>query len=219
MNKITNKNNQYDKTIHWIRHGESLSNISDSNSNIIDPGLTTNGLDQCEKLKSYVNKNSQIFGSIDLIIVSPLTRTLETYHNVFGSNTNNSNIPVISVIPVIPVISLDMVREQMDKPCHKRKTISKLKLKKQFDQIDFSNLPHDDIMYEKVKGTETKSQVINRCNQFVQWLRARKEKNIIVVTHGNFLYPMFNDVLDLNPNLKISKSFFSNCELRTCKLV
>jgi hypothetical protein len=70
-------------------------------------------------------------------------------------------------------------------------------------------------MYKKFNGLEPKSNVINRCKWFVKWLKSRKESNIIVITHGNFLYPMFNDVLTLQTD---NKTFFSNCEIRSLQL-
>lgn len=55
-------------TIWLIRHGESVANAGDKN--IIDPPLTALGREQASNLK--------LRG--DLIICSPMRRTLETYH-------------------------------------------------------------------------------------------------------------------------------------------
>ena len=46
---------------------------------------------------------------IDLIVVSPLTRTLQTNFEIFNS-----------LFYTTPIISLDEIREQMGKPCHMR---------------------------------------------------------------------------------------------------
>ncbi len=185
-----------DKIIYWIRHGESLSNTSELNSLIIDPSLTPKGISECESLKKYI-KSNDIFNDIDLVVVSPLTRTLETCFNVFDE-----------LIYKVNFISLDEIREQIDKPCHKRNKISNIKNKYKF--IDFSNVINDDIMYLKYKGLEPKSNVISRCKWFVKWLKNRKEKNIVVITHGNFLFPLFNEILKNVSN----KAFFINCEMR-----
>ncbi len=57
--------------------------------------------------------------------------------------------------------------------------------------------------------------VINRSKQFIDWIKKRKEKNIIVITHGGFLYSMFNNnILEI----ELNKSYFSNCEIRSVKL-
>lgn len=194
----TNKKNQI-KTIYWIRHGEALSNVSELNSQIIDPSLTFNGLSQCNKLKKHI-KISGIDSKIDLIVCSPLLRALETCYNVFNEQIYQTNF-----------IVLDQIREHIDKPCHKRSNISELKPKYKF--MDFSNVTNEDVEYKNHNGQESKSNVISRCEWFIDWICGRKEKNIVVITHGNFLYPMFNNVL--NSNLTTNKSFFSNCEIRT----
>lgn len=189
------------KNIHWVRHAESYSNTSELNYQIEDPGLTQIGITQCENLRKYIGSNNK-FTDVELIVVSPLTRTLETCLNVF-SNFYYS----------IPIICREEIREYIDNPCHKRLNISK-KIKK-FGPIDFSNLTEQDDLYTKFNGQEPKSNVISRCRQFIKWLKSRKESNIIVITHGNFLFPMFSDIL---VNQTDNKTFFSNCEIRTCQI-
>lgn len=185
------------KNIYWIRHAESLSNISDSNYKLVDPGLTTNGYSQCGILKKYLETN-KITKLIDLVVVSTLNRTLETCEQIIDTN-------------IIPIISLDEIREHIDYPCHKREPITNKKFK--YKNINWNYVSNDeDFMYKKFNGQEPKKNVISRCEWFVQWLKKRKEKNILVITHGNFLYPMFSHVLTNIEN----KSFFSNCEMRKC---
>lgn len=65
-------------------------------------------------------------------------------------------------------------------------------------------------MYNKFNGLEPKTNVVQRCEWFINWLKKRKEKNIMIITHGNFLLPMFSSVLTNTED----KSFFSNCEYR-----
>lgn len=195
MEKLNDK-----KNIYWIRHAESLSNISELNYQMIDPGLTTNGYSQCKILKKYLQTNN-IFDSIELIVVSSLNRTLETCGEILNKEFCNSH--------VIPIISLDEIREHINQPCHKRDKI--IKKKKKYNFVDFKYIMNDsDCMYMKFNGQESKSNVILRCKYFVKWLKTRKEKNIMVITHGNYLMPMFSDVLK---NI-VNKSFFSNCEVR-----
>lgn len=199
------------KQIYWIRHAESYSNISNNYDNVIDPNLTQDGIKQCEQLKKKIKSNgfnkfngvNNFDDKIDLIVVSPLTRALETCSNVFNE-----------FIGRVKFVCLEDIRERIDKPCHKRK--QKKTLKNKYEFIDFSNLvSDDDELYNKYNGLEKKSNIIKRCNKFVKWLKDREELNIVVITHGNFLYPMFNNVLDNIPN----KTFFYNCELRIYDLV
>jgi broad specificity phosphatase PhoE len=186
------------KTLYWVRHGESLSNISESNYQIVDPCLTLKGYEQCELLKKKIEIN-KIIDNLDLIVVSPLNRTLETYYNIIDNKKYNN----------ILTISLDEIREHIDNPCHKRISISEKKNKYKF--VNFDKIKNNqDFMYNKFNGLEPKTNVIQRCEWFINWLKKRKEKNIMIITHGNFLLPMFSNVLTNMEN----KSFFSNCELR-----
>jgi len=186
------------KTLYWIRHGESLSNISENNFDIIDPSLTVKGYEQCELLKKNL-QNNKIIDNIDLIVVSPLNRTLETYINIIEEKKIHN----------ILTISLDIIREQINQPCHKRCFITEKK--KKYKYINFDEIETDkDMMYIKYAGNEPKSNVITRCNKFIKWLKKRHEKNIMIITHGNFLLPMFSEVLTNTDN----KTFFNNCELR-----
>lgn len=192
-----------DKTLYWIRHGESFSNLSEKNYSIVDPGLTTNGLAQCKVLKSYIDAN-KILDNIDLIVVSPLNRTLETCANIIGTKTKDD----------INIISLDEIREHVNQPCHKRNSIKEKKKKYKF--VNFTKITdNEDLIYEKFNGQEPKTNVVSRCEWFVNWLKKRKEKNIMIITHGNFLFPMFLHVLTYVEN----KNFFSNCEIRKNTLI
>jgi broad specificity phosphatase PhoE len=187
-------NNQ--KNIYWVRHAEAQSNISEINYKIIDPGLTSLGYIQCEILKKYLESN-KIIGYIDLVVVSPLERTLETCNRIIDHNNS------------IPIISLDEIRERIDHPCHKRDLISKKK--SQYKFINYNQIKNDyDFLYDKFNGNEPESNVKLRCKWFIDWLKNRKEKNILVITHGNFLFPMFADILSNVGNI----NFFSNCEIR-----
>jgi len=193
-------NKKINKTIHWVRHGETLSNISELNYQIIDPELTLKGRSQCDKLFDQLNQIDKNL-PIDLIVVSPLFRTLQTM-----------DLSCTNFIYKCPIISLDIIREQINQLCHKRKDLDNIK--KKFFYVNFSNIENDDILYKKFNGMEPDSHVISRCEQFMDWIRRRKEKNIIVITHGGFLSYIFNNILYNEPN----KSYFSNCELRTVKL-
>jgi len=139
-----------------------------------------------------------------LIVVSPLNRTLETYINVIDKKKCEN----------ISTISLDEIREHINQPCHKRMPISEKRKKYKF--VNFDKIKNNqDLMYDKFNGLEPKTNVIQRCEWFINWLKNRKEKNIIIITHGNFLFPMFLDILTDMEN----KTFFSNCELRKNILV
>ena len=51
---------------------------------IHDPGLTEHGLSQCRELAEFLQSELPLAQQIDLIITSPLTRTLQTTQTVLG---------------------------------------------------------------------------------------------------------------------------------------
>lgn len=59
----------------FVRHGESIANVSDDN--LLDPQniyLTKEGQNQCKQTGKYL----KIFGSFDTVIISPMLRCAET---------------------------------------------------------------------------------------------------------------------------------------------
>ena len=85
------------KNIYLIRHGEAQHNINYLkygsktfyDINFIDTKLTPNG----HKQSSNLNKLWKNINDIEIVLVSPLYRTLETATNIF----KNYNIPIISL--------------------------------------------------------------------------------------------------------------------------
>lgn len=227
MNKKTNK-----KIIHWIRHAEAESNVPDYNFNSIDSNLTINGMAQCAKLKKNL-KNKLGLSKIQLYVVSPLERTLSTYTNVFETmSTTVSTTVSTNTTRLNHVISLEEIRERIDKPCHKRQDINFKKLQYKF--INFAEIKTNrDYLYEFVGGFETEIELIERAKKFLNWLSLRNETNIIVITHGSFLHILFNKIIPNNPidftdikfytkfnshEKKYVGEFFNNCEIKTTEI-
>ena len=86
--------------IFCIRHGESTHNIlyqqwgmkTFFDKNFYDTNLTLNGINQSIELgNKWDNKDK-----IDLVIVSPLSRTLQTAMNIFKDTNVNSCIRISS---------------------------------------------------------------------------------------------------------------------------
>lgn len=48
------------------------------NWDLPDPQLTPRGAQQCRDLRGYLNKNCPLAGEIEVIITSPMRRTIET---------------------------------------------------------------------------------------------------------------------------------------------
>ena len=184
-----------------IRHGEGYHNLKYNNTgksdnyDILYPSLTENGIKQARELNKILNKEK-----IDKILVSPLKRTLQTYHYVFlGRN--------------ISTISSDCIREYVQNRCDYRENINKYII--QYKNIDFSYISEKQDVYKLFAGIENYIDIKKRCDTFYQWLQTNKNNNvkcIAVVTHGAFL-KQFLEIY--SNNLHISDiSFFKNCEYR-----
>ena len=123
------------KNIYCIRHGEALHNVLfwEIGEKVYllyrDTPLTSVGVGQAQQL----GESMFSFGhtDIDLIIVSPLLRTLQTADNIFKKKN-------------IPMLALDCVMEypQGLDQCNHRKTITEYKYC--YPKVDFSHIEYDE---------------------------------------------------------------------------
>ncbi|MBU79517.1 MAG: hypothetical protein CMD29_05270 [Flavobacteriales bacterium] len=163
--------------LYLIRHGKALHNELFETMGVkafripegIDPPLVKEGIDQSIQLRqNWVHKDE-----IELILVSPLTRTLETAMNIFQELN-------------IPIICLEFLREYPigEDTCNKRSETNLLKNK--FPKIDFSEikLEKDELWTEK---RETIEQLNDRLNQMKKYIQNRSEKKIAIVGHSSYL--------------------------------
>lgn len=151
---------------------------------------------------------------IDLIVTSPLTRTLQTMSHIFfrpeltGTGVRNF-VPRWQRLedehcqpgvqsngdarPGPSILALDVVREwsQGRHTPNRRKTKSELAL--EYPHVDFSFLDSEtDLLWQEYwpgtdDGLEPRSHLESRVARFKEWLVARPERNIVVVSHGTFL--------------------------------
>jgi len=169
------------KLLYLIRHGKALHNDKFIEMNmdvnafripeVIDSPLTEEGHYQSINLgNNWENKYD-----IELVLVSPLTRTLETAMNIFGE-TN------------IPIISKEFLREYPigRDTCNKRSDISILKNK--FPKINFDIDQNKDIYWkENEEFMENINDLNLRINLMKKYIFNLKEKNIAIVGHSSHL--------------------------------
>lgn len=173
--------------IYFIRHAEGYHNLSEKAWSIKFPRLTEKGKIQAK------NTQNNILNNIDLILVSPLVRTLETADIIFKSNKNK-------------FISEEFIKERVINPCDYRQPV--IEVQEEFSYVNFDNI-NDSNNFNKL---ETETDVNERVDQFYEWLLKRNENNIAVVSHGQYLYKLFNKY---GSQLKIqNKSWMKNCEVR-----
>ncbi|GAU48514.1 hypothetical protein TSUD_244340 [Trifolium subterraneum] len=228
------------KTIHLVRHAQGVHNVEGEKNHdaylsddLFDANLTPLGWNQVENLQKHV-KAIGLSGKIELVVVSPLLRTMQTAVGVFGGeahtdgtnepplmieNVGHSDHPAVSSLNCPPFIAVELCREQMGlHPCDKRRTVSEYR--NLFPGIDFSLVEtNEDTWWTPER--EKKEEVIGRGLKFLEWLCTRKEKEIAVVTHSSFLFNTLSAFgNDCHPNIKTEMcAHFANCELRSMVIV
>tara|TARA_B110000261_G_scaffold121846_4_gene135921 strand:+ start:736 stop:1317 length:582 start_codon:yes stop_codon:yes gene_type:complete len=174
-----------------IRHGTALHNVlydkigaeAYNSPKYTDTHLVDKGKIESINLGlSWSEKNN-----IEIVFVSPLTRTIQTAINIFqGSN--------------IKMIAIDDILEypQGIEYCNKRK--NKCDLEKLYPNIDFTLIPEESTYW---KDNENLYELKNRAEKFKIFLKTRKEKNICMVSHSTFLKEfLFNEVGEIEEELK-----------------
>ncbi|THF95624.1 hypothetical protein TEA_015234 [Camellia sinensis var. sinensis] len=199
-----------------VRHAQGIHNV-DGDKNYkaymspeyFDAQLTPLGWQQVDNLRKHV-QSCGLFKSIELVITSPLLRTMQTAVGVFGgegytdkidalplmvANAGNSDRPAISSLNSPPIIAVELCREHL--------------------------IESDDDLLWKANIRETKEELAARGMEFMNWLWTRKEKEIAIITHSGFLFHTLNAFgNDCHPLVKkeICKHF-ANCELRSMIIV
>ena len=176
--------------IYFIRHAQGEHNLSEKHWQVKYPKLTELGIQQCKNVKSKFDTNC-----IDLILVSPLRRTLQTSENIFGKRKS---------------LAIELIKEAIVNPCDLRE--SKTEVIKDFQYVNF-NYVNDECDFNKL---ESLKEVRDRCHKFYLYLLELNKDNVAVVTHGAFLREFLNLYASC---LSIENTdWFENCEVRVGNL-
>jgi len=203
-------------------------------SALLDAQLTPLGWSQVDTLREHVTKCG-LAKKIELVIVSPLLRTMQTAVGVFGGGNytdgasasplmvegaGNSGRQAISSLNCPPFLAVEACREHLGvHPCDKRSSITKYRTL--FPAIDFSLIENDEDVLWEPDVRETNESVALRGMKFFDWLWTREEKEIAIVSHSGFLYHTLNKYgKECHPTIseELGKHF-ANCELRSMVLV
>lgn len=228
------------KTLHLVRHAQGIHNVEGEKDfkaylspELFDAHLTPLGWNQVDNLRKHVIACG-LSKKIELVITSPLLRTMQTAVGVFGGDSlvNGVDVPPLMVENAgcsgrsaisssnCPFIAVESCREHLGvHPCDKRRSTSEYQLL--FPAIDFSLIENDDDVLWKADVREANSEVAARGIKFINWLWTLKEKEIAIVTHSGFLFHTLQQFGNsCHPLMKdeISKHF-ANCELRSMVLV
>ena len=143
-----------------------------------DPSLTPMGKEQCHNLA----QDFPYLKSIGAIVASPLRRTIYTALYAFQ--------PLIE--KGMPVIALPEVCETADVPCDTGSDIAVLKEEMKDKPVDLS-MVKEGWNVKTGKWAPTADAIDKRAREARQWLKARPEHEIVVVTHGGFLHYFTED--------------------------
>lgn len=170
------------KQIHFIRHAQSEHNaraaiapdedIVRHDPALRDARLTPLGQDQAKALSAEISN----LRDIELVVVSPLTRTIQTTIVAFANHT-------------APRLIEPLHREKQESYCDIGRQPHELE--QEFAGFGFDHLddpwwfdgPLDGAPYPR----ETLEAFEQRVARFADWLSARPEHCIAVVGHGTFL--------------------------------
>lgn len=165
--------------LHLVRHAQGYHNLNVANHQIRDPLLTPYGKQECELL----SKTFPYTDSIDLIVASPLKRTIYTALESFSDVIAKKNLTIVA---------LPEMQETSDLPCDTGSDVEDLKKEFAGKAIDYSMVTSD---WHSKKGRFAASapEIEARCRVARNWLRNRPEKNIVVVSHGGLLHYFTED--------------------------
>ena len=180
------------KVLYCIRHGTALHNVlfweqgEDVYKKYRDTPLVKKGVDEAKVL----GETWEDIDKIELVIVSPLLRTLQTADNIFCKKD-------------VPMIALDCVMEYSQglDLCNKRKSITEYK--PCYPRVDFSHIKDDVETRWREDKYETVEELNERIKEMIKFIKTRKETHIAIVSHSSYLgHYMFDKIGDENNEIK-----------------
>ena len=162
------------KVLYCIRHGYAMHNNlfkylgTKAYTEFRDTNLLNEGIFQAKRL----NKTWKNIDDIELVIVSPCSRTLETAKFIFKDKN-------------IPIISKDFLIEypQGRDLCNRRKNIDDLKTL--HPTINFNQIENNILTWPDKK--ESIFELNNRIDKMLDWVVKRPETTIAVISHSSFI--------------------------------
>ncbi|KAF5563549.1 histidine phosphatase superfamily clade-1 [Fusarium napiforme] len=185
--------------IHLVRHGQAVHNLGEANNILPDTDLTALGQEQA---RSLISKYPEL-ANVDLIVSSPMRRTLQTTLLGFSSQLQHG----------LQIVVLPEVQEVSDLNCDTGSDLSVIKEEFKQEPVDFNLVePGWQVKEGKTKWAPVVGNILERARAARQWLSERPESEIVVVTHGCFLHFFTDDwVNSVNPD----GTDWANAEVRS----
>lgn len=168
------------KLLYCIRHGTAQHNVrykevgEKAFHEQMDTKLVSEGISEAINL----SKTWDNIYDIELVVVSPLSRTLKTAQLIFKEH----NVPIM--------VLEDLIEHPQHKEiCNKREKKNTLQLN--YPNFDFSNIQESAIWNDEKE--ETHNDLKKRCLNIKKWLSNRSETKICIVSHSSFLQMFITD--------------------------
>ena len=161
-----------EKTIYFVRHGQSVDNVSPVFQSLESP-LSKVGLEQAEKIAQRISKLT-----FDALLSSPLPRARQTADEISKATGINPEFSDIFVERVKP-------SSVVGKPYTDEKANSTWRA-------------WEKSLYTpglRVEDGENFEDIVGRADRALDYLKERSERSIVVVTHGYFLRTIIARVL------------------------
>lgn len=221
------------KEVFIIRHGQGEHNVLFETGflkearEVLDPGLTDKGKEQAAAVQS----NALLPATTELIVCSPLRRTIETCCQALGKMMKDNTIPV--------VLNPDL-QEVGPANCNtgSSKEVVEGELLGIFPEgtaVDTSLLTPTSNIKTGRYSDDDGEKILQRIEDFMKWLEKRPEKNIGIVAHHHtilfmsgisfmnaelrqfYLYPRAKKLTARAPLLSMCDTELSAEELAHCK--
>nr|AAG38146.1 unknown [Glycine max] len=231
------------KTLHLVRHAQGFHNVEGEKNfeayksyDLFDANLTPLGWNQVDNLREHV-KASGLSKKIELVIVSPLLRTMQTAVGVFGGEayTDGINVPPLmndnvgdSRRPAISSLNVPPFNSSRALP----RTFWGVSLCKEKKHHCLPTYVSQLLIFHCYKTMPTfcgnppiREKNCRSCCQgteiFGNGCGHRKKKEKAVVTHRGFLFHSLRALgNDCHPNVKNEIcTHFANCELRSMVII
>ncbi len=156
----------------FVRHGESVDDLTNQYGGWADFPLTPKGYLQLEKT---VNKISNLKIKFDIVLTSPLQRAVESGR-------------IIANLLSIPQKNYLYLKEKNGYGL--LSGMNKEKAQKEYPELFKAELEGGYVL-----GSETKKNFLERVKTAVSKIQKMNYNNVISVTHGGFMTQLFNEIL------------------------
>ena len=186
-------------SIYFIRHAQSEFNAAylpdATDPMIFDAPLSPLGKTQAVETRAHISALN-----IANLIVSPMTRTLQTATLIFED--------------IHPVSINAVIREQLTHSCDVGRAPHHLA--KDYPHLDFAHLEecwwHNGEKNHLGYSIESRELLEQRADQFINFLIANNTRSTAIVTHGNFInattgiQPQNCEIIKFDPINRVSQS-------------